>query len=122
MNLKDLVGKRVDFHGVDNKVFAVATRKGAPLVAFEVLEDEDDGYRSMMKDVKTVPAEAMAGFIFFPTAVARVTVEDDPYIDGYRLVDANTGHVWLRFGTDYADSYYPMFVFEYAPSGERVPT
>ena len=32
---------------------------------------------------------------------------------GYRLVDVKTGKVWLEFGTDNEDDYYPNYVFNY---------
>jgi hypothetical protein len=40
---------------------------------------------------------------------------DDNYSNGVRFVDVKDGHVWLRFGTDNTDDYYPYFVFEYKP-------
>lgn len=112
MNLEELEGKRVGFCGVDNLTFCLVTEAGERL-AFEAVEDEADGYRSMLAEVKAVPLE---GLIFFRTPVAEVTVQDDgaSAFDGWRLVD-DGGHVWLRLGTDGTDDYYPMFAFRYDP-------
>lgn len=106
--LADLVGKEFAFYGVDNECFKLGDQ------VFEVLENEDDGYRSYLGSVEVVDRE---GLIFFRQPLATVTVEefDDGSNEGYRLVDTADGHVWLSFGTDYYDDYYPMFRFEYQP-------
>lgn len=101
-----LVGQEFPFFGVDNNTFKLGD------TVYEAVEDESDGYRSMLEDVKVKDHE---GLIFFGQPVATVRlVSDDGEFDGYRLVDVADGHVWLRFGTDAADDYYPMFTFEYA--------
>jgi hypothetical protein len=106
----ELVGRVVEFYGVDNNAFCVKLPGTGARVAFEAMEDEDDGYRSMCEEVISVP---LKGHIFFGKPVADVLVQVDDEIDGYRLVDAKTQHVWLRMGTSYLDDYYPAFVFEY---------
>ena len=35
------------------------------------------------------------------------------------VVDVEDGHVWLTFGTEWYDDYYPMFRFEYKPKGSH---
>jgi len=65
------------------------------------------------------------GLIFFQTPLARVRVEDCTSghygtFDGYNLVDVTDGFVWLTFGTDNCDDYYPMFCFNYQHKGEYV--
>lgn len=110
MNFKELLNKRVDFYGVDNNCFCVGYR--GKRYAFEALEDENDGYRSMLDEIARVPIK---GHIFFHTPVARVFVQSEAEIDGYKLVDTRGGHVWLRMGTDHRDDYYPTMVFDYQP-------
>lgn len=80
---------------------------------WEAIEDPDDGYRSYLGSVERKDSNG----IFFPNPVAqvRLTHEDDGNRDVYRLADVNDGYVWLEFGTDNTDDYYPYFVFEYHP-------
>ena len=115
MNIEQLLGQTVDFFGVDNNVFCVRPTSSATRLAFEAVEDEDDGYRSMLEDLCQVQIK---GHIFFREPVAKVIVERDQGLEGYRLVDAETLHVWLRVGTDREDNYYPCFRFEYDPPKE----
>lgn len=111
MKFHELAEQHVGFCGVDNLSFCLIRSDGARL-AFAAVEDESDGYRSMMEEVRSVPLE---GLIFFRTPVARVKIQDDEGLfAGYHLID-DDGHVWLRLGTDHADDYYPMFIFEYTP-------
>ncbi len=125
MNFNDLVGQTVDFYGVDNHMFRLGVE--GVLATFEAVEDESDGYRSMMRDVRTVPDVEAAG-IFFATPVAAVVVEnadhgtagDGDAFEGYALRDPATGHVWLELGTSNNDDYYPGFEFNYQPSGEEL--
>lgn len=111
MDFDDLVGKTVDFYGVDCNCFCVQT-EGGERVAFEALEDESDGYRSYLGELKVIPFE---GKIFFEQPIAKVIVQEAADIAGFRLVDATTEHPWLRVGTDSYDDYYPCFVFDYDP-------
>jgi len=107
-----LVGERVGFCGVDNHTIVLKTSRG--LRAFEVVEDEADGYRSMLDEAREVP---LADTIHFREPVTEVTVgkvENSSAFSGYEMLDRN-GHVWLKAGTDYSDDYYPCFVFDYTP-------
>jgi len=110
MELEDLVGETVDFHGVDCNTFCVTTDDGER-IAFEAVEDESDGYRSMLEEVKQT---SLDGNIFFDQSVARVTVTEaeERGFNGYELTDED-GHVWLRVGTDNCDDYYPVFTFTF---------
>jgi hypothetical protein len=103
-------GRPVDFYGVDCNVFCIG--KSGERFAFEAVEDENDGYRSMLEELRPVPVD---GHIFSKTPIARVVVEDCPELSGYRLRQAAAPHVWLELGTDYSDDYYPMFIFRYTP-------
>jgi hypothetical protein len=94
------------FYGVDSNCFKLND------TIYEAVEDPDDGYRSCMEELRVVAEPD--NLIFHSLPLANVLMqEEDEDID--LLVDADTGHVWLRYGTDYSDSYYPCFVFEYTP-------
>lgn len=101
-------------------------------IVFKVLEDPDDGYRSCLGCIDY--GEQSRG-IFFRKPLAKVRIKSfdltetntSPayaYSDaspatqtsvGYRLVDVRDGHIWLEFGTDHADDYYPYFIFRHYP-------
>ena len=114
--LETLVGIGLDFYGAESQAFKVDG------VVFEVLEDPDDGYRSHMAGV-LARSEKDYNFYSKPFATVRlekIDVEErDDYtcerMHGYKLVDNDDGHVWLTFGTEWYDDYYPMFRFEYTP-------
>lgn len=82
-------------------------------VTFECIEDENDGYRSMMEEVKIKDTSASTGKNKF-LALVTIGKEDGESSDIYKLTDDN-GHVWLKFGTDHTDDYYPCFVFRWQP-------
>jgi len=79
-------------------------------VIYEVVEDEEDGYRSSMKELAIV--DVPTG-IFYNRSLATVFVRGNNQI--YELVDVKDGYVWLTFGTDNVDEYYPCFVFDPHP-------
>lgn len=109
------LGEPLKFYGVDNNRF-----KLGPDV-FEAQEDPSDGYRSYLGTVAKV---AEPGDVFFRKPLDTVTAREvdhvkrgNYYFDGYELLGKD-GHVWLRFGTDNVDDYYPFFVFEYTPKSK----
>jgi hypothetical protein len=114
-----LLGGVVDYYGADGgeNEFKIDG------IVFKVLEDPEDGYRSCLG---TIEYSAASNGIFFPNPVARVRIEayeDEPRgeeystgtCEGYKLVDVNDGHIWLEFGTDNTNDYYPYFVFRHMP-------
>lgn len=109
IDIKDLVGKEFGFYGVDGEFFKIGR------YTFQVIENPDDGYRSYMEEARAVEPDHRLNFFARPVAKVRV-VDSDPYedFDGHRLVDGD-GHVWLEFGTDSSDNYYPYCVFRYHP-------
>lgn len=117
MNFDDLIGKTCSFYGVDNGRFRLGL--DWEVQTFEAVEDPDDGYRSMMEKIENI--EGMGG-VFFARPVAMVVPAraDEGDFEGYELRDAETGHVWLRFGTSDTSDYYPYYTFEYMPSGALV--
>jgi hypothetical protein len=115
-----LVGTIVDYHGADNgeNEFKIDD------VVFKVVENPDDGYRSYLG---TIEYSDDSKGIFFKNPIAQVKIEtydeecsNDTFLtsqlnQGYRLTDANDGHVWLEFGTHNYDDYYPCFIFRHYP-------
>jgi hypothetical protein len=94
------------FFGVDNNKFKIGH------LVFEVCDDPDDGYRSyldsVLVDTKTDHS------IFFKSSLDIVRLKKLEE-DEYKLVSTRDGHVWLEFGTDRIDDYYPTFYFNYSP-------
>jgi len=80
-------------------------------VLFEVVEDENDGYRSMMQEVKVVTTRAPKTELLAEVMITSCTSD----ISGFVLVDTLDNHVWLEFGTNHQDDYYPYFVFSWTP-------
>lgn len=115
-----LVGGVVDYYGADGAEHEFKIDK----MVFKVLEDPDDGYRSMLGAVEY--GEDTAG-IFFPNPIAKVMIEEfegetcpdgndwlgTGSCEGYRLRDVEDGHIWLEFGTANTNDYYPYFVFRH---------
>lgn len=101
---EDFIGKEVEFYGVDNCCFKIDR------IVFEAMEDPDDGYRSYLGSIEI---RNPVGMIFFRQALAKVIVEFDG--DHYTFRDVEDNHIWLDFGTDDYDDYYPYFVFNYQP-------
>ena len=107
------VGMEFDFHGVDNNCFKLDN------AVWEALEDPDDGYRSYLG---VINLRDVGNLTFFRTPVARVTlveVDHERGLCGYRLIDVKDRHMWLEFGTDHSDDYYPWFNFYYQPRRPR---
>jgi hypothetical protein len=87
---------------------------------FEAVEDEDDGYRSMLADLKLVMnAKTIKEQIFSPLPLSYVTLnavktnEDrsggGDGFEGYEVRDWFIEHVWAVLGTNKTDGYYPSF-------------
>lgn len=106
MEFNEIVEKTFKFYGVHDTSFKLGR------YVFQAVEDEDDGYRSYLDCVRVIEDENL---VFLRRSFANVKIESHNVgeFEGFRLVDANTGHVWLKFGTNHTDDYYPYFVFEY---------
>lgn len=112
-----LVGFEYEFYGVDNNTFCIGIE--GKKIAFEAIEDENDGYRSYLDTIEI----SMKGNIFFHSRLAIVVLEvaperSEPYeskFSGWQLRDVDDHHIWLRVGTDNTDDYYPYFTFDYRP-------
>lgn len=119
MHLLNLRGARLDYYGADEAECEFKVDE----IAFKVIADPEDGYRSHLGVMDYSDASKS---IFFSKPVAKVRVEDFDNVGrseewgtqrmrGYRLVDWEDGHVWLEFGTDYTEDYYPRFIFRHQP-------
>jgi hypothetical protein len=106
MLFNDVVGKTFKFYGVHDTFFKIGRH------IFEAIEDENDGYRSYLDSVEARKDEKL---VFLGRSFATVVVEEecDGCFDGYVLRDTSDNHIWLKFGTNNTDDYYPYFVFEY---------
>lgn len=126
MELKDLVGMRM-LDAVDMRQAAVTNWGGeramANAIAFRLdgiayvaMEDDNDGYRSAMREI-TVTTEPMKN-VFAPLAVVGRHRTKGSYSgtdDVLELIDAKTGQVVLEVGTENVDDYYPGFVYSFHP-------
>jgi hypothetical protein len=97
-------------------------------IVFKVLEDPNDGYRSCLG---VIEYSNESNEIFFRKSLGKVRIETYEGLvrdqwnngcQGYRLVDVEDGHIWLEFGTDNTDDYYPFFVFRHSPKEPKVCT
>lgn len=119
VSIDSLVGQVRPFYGVEGNRFKWGGN------VYEVVEDESDGYRSSLGELRDATQAADLG-PFFRTSVAELTMRVGPELGRYehqcdpdeiwQLVDAS-GVVWLTFGTENADDYYPSFCFRYTPAG-----
>jgi hypothetical protein len=110
MDFKNCYGKVFKFYGVYDQMFKLNQ------YVFEAIEDENDGYRSYLESIEHITDENLV-FLNKSFADVRVVEDKSGNFEGYVLEDVDTGHVWLRVGTDGTDDYYPYFVFEYKTPG-----
>jgi hypothetical protein len=110
MELIDLVGQR-NFGGID---FITDTGDGAAVcfmldgVAYVATEDPDDGYRSMLKDIRITDQVIVNRF--GPIVVNAIMG------DGVlQLFDVSRHQIVFEVGTDYIDDYYPCFAARFQP-------
>ena len=107
MRFEDMISGTHKFYGVDNNCFKIGFH------TFEAVENADDGYRSFMECINLKTDNEL---IFFRHSIANIRIEVlTENVKIYRFVDADDGHIWLAFGTDLHDEWYPVFVFEYNP-------
>ena len=111
-----LKGMTLEYFGADDSAHEFKVDG----IIFKVLEDPSDGYRSCLG---VIEYGEESNSIFFRKALARVRIEtyEGRNVDyssgdqGYQLVDISDDHIWLEFGTDNTDDYYPMFIFRHTP-------
>lgn len=126
MELKDLIGEHI-LDAVDMRQAAVTNWGGeqsmANAIAFRLdgiayvaMEDENDGYRSAMREI-VVTDEPMKN-VFLPLPVVGRHRTEGAYSgkdDVLELIDTKTGQIVLEVGTDNVDDYYPGFVASFHP-------
>ena len=102
--------KTFKFYGVCNNRYKLDD------TVWEAIEDPSDGYRSYLDSV-VCTGESGPGDIFFPDALDTVYVSEtqEKSFVGWEIKSTSDHHVWLRFGTDSYDDYYPCFIFQYEP-------
>jgi len=119
-----LLNLSYELYGADAQYFKLGYN-GKTLV-FEVLTDEDDGYRSHFGGLAKVIDDRLTTLKFSPTPLAIINVKQlgsyntHDYFVGWTVVSVHNNHEWMKFGTDNADDYYPNCVFEYSPSEQEV--
>lgn len=104
--------KRYRFYGAESNCFKLDG------TVYHAVEDENDGYRSLLDTIQVAGEDVAPKPIFFRRSIATITIEEVDLAAGfvgYVLKDVKDGHEWLEVGTDYTDDYYPMFVFRYNP-------
>ena len=84
---------------------------------WEAIEDEVDGYRSLLDTIEVIDKDKIDKTLLYDSPIANVYVrktKTDEF-NGYEFVDVADGHIWLSIGTADYDRYYPLFVFDYIP-------
>lgn len=119
---EEVLGKVLGFSGVDNNCFKLGDQ------IYEAVEDPEDGLRSCMEEVKCHgEGHLLRNTVFFREPIAQVIVRKIDHENrgkwykdfvGYEVVGVPDGHMWLQFGTDDFDDYYPTFIFDYTPKEE----
>jgi len=103
VNFDNLVGEAASLYYCNNlNQFQLGS------VIFEVIEDEEDGYRSSMSEVNIVNRLAQENTRDFLADVIIAKVDEI-----YQIIDITDGHIWYEFGTNTNDDYYPWFIFKY---------
>lgn len=124
--LDDLVGEHllsgVDFTAVrvkewgDHYTDANACRFRLDGTTYVAVEDEDDGYRSHLRDL-LVTDERLTNE-WEPVRVIGSMATRGKYggkDDVLELRDVKTGGIVLRVGTEDTNDYYPSFISEFTP-------
>lgn len=113
MVLDDLVeaGLTVPFYGAIAEMFRLGD------IVYQAVEDESDGYRSMLEKVAIVTDLREAGALSMRKApisyVKVVAIEEVDGFQGYELRDALIDFCWGRIGTNRHDDYYPSFCADF---------
>lgn len=108
-------GKQLKFYGMDNNFFKLDDE------IYEAIEDEADGYRSYLSEIRpTTEEEAEENLIFFqnPVDIVKIVDVSNDTFSGYDIVSVEDDHLWLQVGTVNVDDYYPCCVIHYSPRTE----
>lgn len=116
VELSFFFGKRLWLTGVDyfsgGHDEASGIRFRLDGVVYEAIEDESDGYRSAMDEIRVVDTPMINAFQ--PVEVVAIDPGDSDR-DCVSFCDTVTGKGVLEVGTDFSDDYYPCFVASYQP-------
>ena len=121
MELKDFVGVRL-LSGIDTDI--LTTNYGESVnavyfildgIAYEAVEDPDDGYRSYLSEIQKTTNRIKN--TFFPQKLIGKMKENDSYQnnDVIQFYDAYNNKIVLELGTENWDDYYPCCVLAWYP-------
>lgn len=88
---------------------------------YMAIEDINDGYRSSLglifvADGDMYELSSYPEFINRNVIVRHVTKSEYYGVsDIVEFIDIETGHLWMRLGTDNIDDYYPSFIAQWYP-------
>lgn len=85
--------------------------------AYELTEDESDGYRSYLNDV--VETENKVDNTFHEIEVYCIH-KDDGYYDVVEVFDSSNNQLILTFGTQNYDDYYPCCILDWKPQNMHI--
>ena len=85
-------------------------------ITYSAIEDLDDGYRTMMGEIKVITEPVVSNAFPGQEVVARM-LPDSKYEKNevLEIIDIRTGKTVLQVGTANTDDYYPYFVAEFTP-------
>lgn len=116
MELEELANRKFSLDAVDDLISAKDYANGIRFrldgVVYEVIEDEQDGYRSSMREIRAVHTKPRN--VFIPTEVVSSfgTGDMDEVLYFY---DTRTAKIVLEVGADNCDNYYPNFIAFFTP-------
>jgi len=116
MHWKNLVGITGLYEGADESSLVFKFDN----ILWQAVEDDMDGYRSML-DYVVYADDALQKKFICNKNLAKVVLEhidnteEGGTFSGYVLKDIEDGHVWLEIGTNYMDEWYPCVIFNHCP-------
>lgn len=110
LDLDILAGEEFAYYGACGNCFKISNKKHGTLV-LEAMEDESDGYRSMLDHVRVVSEKDGKDLIFndLPIAAVKIEPHNTGYFVGHLIKDALIDFEWGQVGTNNHDDYYPSF-------------
>jgi hypothetical protein len=133
--LIELAGRHV-LDGVDFSNESIPTYEGSDYTedsqvcrfrlngnVFVAMEDPGDGYRSSMRDIRSL-GQGVLDNMFPPVEVFALHRKERnrDQCDILEIYDIATGKIVLEIGTDATDDYYPSFVASFHPENMSINT
>lgn len=81
-------------------------------VTYLAIEDEDDGYRSYMRELQISSDPCK---ILLPDILVRCEYSDESAHDILNFFELESGNLIMRIGTMDTDDYYPYCMLDYHP-------